>query len=150
MDIGSLYSDYLKSTTTSASNLERTLSGTKQKSDDELLDACKQFETYFYEQVFKGMEKAMVPKSDSDANDTLVDYYKEQLISKYSEQVVDQSGDNSLANQLYKQMKRNNAIPDANETDAATLMASANALSSDEDTSIEEESETSIDGVSQV
>ena len=54
MDIGSLYSDYLTSTATKASNLERTLQGnSREKSDDELLDACKQFEAYFYEQVFK-------------------------------------------------------------------------------------------------
>ena len=51
MDIGSLYSDYLTQTATKASNLERTLSGNnREKSDDELLDACKQFEAYFYEQ----------------------------------------------------------------------------------------------------
>ena len=49
MDIGSLYSDYLTSTATKSSNLERTLKGTgKETSDDELLDACKQFEAYFY------------------------------------------------------------------------------------------------------
>ena len=72
MDIGSLYSDYLTSTATKSSNLERTLRGDhREKSDDELLDACKQFEAYFYEQVFKNMEKAMVPSDDSDPNHTL-------------------------------------------------------------------------------
>lgn len=109
MDIGSLYSDYLKSTATNASNLERTLNGTrKESSDDDLLNACKQFEAYFYEQVFKNMESAMVPSSgENDANQTLVDYYKENLISEYSKSIVDQQGDNSLAQQLYEQMKRN-------------------------------------------
>ncbi len=112
MDIGSLYSDYLTSTATKQSNLERTLKGSQdKKSDDELLDACKQFEAYFYEQVFKNMEKAMVPSDDSDPNNTLVDYYKENLIAKYSEAIVDQSGggSNTLAQQLYEQMKRNNS-----------------------------------------
>ena len=62
MDIGSLYSDYLTATASKASNLERTLQDSRdtKKSDDELLDACKQFEAYFYEQVFKNMQKAMV------------------------------------------------------------------------------------------
>ena len=112
MDISSLYSDYLTSTATKASNLEKTLQGANsRKSDDELLDACKQFEAYFYEQVFKNMEKAMVPSSDddSDANNTLIDYYKGNLLSEYSKIAVEQSGggENTLAQQLYEQMKRN-------------------------------------------
>jgi flagellar protein FlgJ len=113
MDIGSLYSDYLTSTATKSSNLERTLKGTgKETSDDELLDACKQFEAYFYEQVFKTMEKAMVPSDDSDANHTLIDYYKENLIAEYSKDIVNQSGggSNTLAQQLYEQMKRNYSL----------------------------------------
>lgn len=110
MDIGSLYSDYLTSTATKAGNLERTLKGANsRKSDDELLDVCKEFEAYFYEQIFKNMEKVMVPSDKSDANNTMIDYYKEQLISEYSKNVVDQSGKNSLAQQLYEQMKRNQA-----------------------------------------
>lgn len=113
MDIGSLYGDYLKSTATSATNLERNLGRTgKESSENELLDACKQFETYFYEQIFKNMEKAMVPKDDQDANGTLVDYYKENLVSEYSKKIVEQSGDNSLSHQLYEQMKRNYSIKD--------------------------------------
>lgn len=110
MDIGSLYTDYLTSTASKTSNLERTLkSSNDRKSDDELLDACKQFEAYFYEQVFKNMEKAMVPSDESDVNHTLIDYYKENLIAEYSKDIVKQSGDggNTLAQQLYEQMKRN-------------------------------------------
>jgi len=110
MEIGSLYSDYLTSTATSATNLERNLGTTnRESSDDELLDACKQFEEYFYEQIFKNMEKAMVPKSDESSNSTLVDYYKENLVAEYSKKIVEQSGNNSMANQLYEQMKRNYA-----------------------------------------
>ena len=113
MDIGSLYSDYLTSTATKASNLEKTLQGANsRKSDDELLDACKQFEAYFYEQVYKNMEKAMVPDEDSDANDTIIDYYKGNLLTQYSKSIVEQNGNNgnSLAQQLYDQMKRNNSL----------------------------------------
>ena len=113
MDIGNLYSDYLTSTATKASNLERTLQNTSsKKDDDELLEACKQFEAYFYEQGFKNMEKAMVPSDDSDPNNTLVDYYKENLIARYSRDIVNQSGggNNTLAQQLYEQMKRNYSL----------------------------------------
>ena len=108
MEITSGYADYLRSTVTTSSNLERTLKGTgKGSDDDELLEACKEFESYFYEQVFKNMEKAMVPKDESSAYGTLVDYHKENLLSEYSRQIVEQSGDNSLSHQLYEQMKRN-------------------------------------------
>jgi len=136
MDIGTSYADYLKSTVTSSSNLERTLNGTsKSSSEDELLDACKEFETYFYEQVFKNMEKAMVPKTDSGDYGTLVDYYKENLLSQYSKEIVEQSGDNSLAHQLYEQMKRNygtteipNAEADSENVNAKEVAASATAV----------------------
>ena len=153
MDIGSLYSDYLKSTSTSASNLERSLAGKgKSKSDDELLEACKQFETYYYEQVFKGMEKAMVPKDDSEAGSTLVDYYKEQLISQYSSQVVEQSGSGSLANKLYEQMKRNNVIPniDMEDAEARAAEVTTQIASKDENTSIDNNSENGVSAVSEV
>ena len=113
MDIGSLYSDYLTQTATKTSNLEKTLQNSdRHKTDDELLDACRQFEAYFYEQVFKNMEKAMVPSDDSDPNNTLVDYYKENLIAEFSKDIVDQSGggSNTLAQQLYEQMKRNYSL----------------------------------------
>ena len=113
MDIGSLYSDYLTSTASKSSNLEKALqTNNSKKSDDELLDACKQFEAYFYEQVFKNMEKAMVPSDDSDPNHTLVDFYKENLVAEYSKNIVEQggNGNNTLAHQLYEQMKRNNSI----------------------------------------
>lgn len=131
MDIGSLYSDYLTSTATKASNLEKSLKGdTLRKSDDELLDVCKEFEAYFYEQVFKNMEKAMVPSNENqdNANGTLVDYYKEKLIGEYSKSVVDQSesGGNSLAMQLYEQMKRNQGIS------AEALQAESEEITSSE------------------
>lgn len=131
MDIGSLYSDYLTSTASKASNLEKSLKGdTLRKSDDELLDVCKEFEAYFYEQVFKNMEKAMVPSNENqdNANGTLVDYYKEKLIGEYSKSVVDQSeaGGNSLAMQLYEQMKRNQGIS------AEALQAESEEITSSE------------------
>lgn len=81
--------------------------------DEELINACKQFESYFYEQVFKGMEK-MVPKSESQSSylATMTDFYKDELISKYAAMATERSavsgnGNNSIAMMLYEQMKRN-------------------------------------------
>ena len=112
MDISSIYNNYL-STTGSTSKTTSSISNTLKKdmsgsSDEELMSACKEFEAYFYEQVFKKMEEAMVPESsDSDgANKILTDYYKESLITEYSKSAAEQS-ENGLAQMLYEQMKRN-------------------------------------------
>ena len=112
MDIGSIYGSYLNTTGTTAgttSNVEKTLkSDIKGSSDEELMSACKQFEAYFYEQVFKKMEEAFVPDSDekSGSNATLVDYYKSNLMAEYGKSAAEQS-QNGLAQMLYEQMKRN-------------------------------------------
>lgn len=110
MDIGSLYSDYLSNTASSASasKVENKLkTDMKGASDGELLDVCKQFEAYFYEQVFKKMEEALVPSSDeSDPNQTLVGYYKDSLYAEYGKSASQQS-EGGLAQALYEQMKRN-------------------------------------------
>lgn len=75
--------------------------------DEELMDACKEFEVYFTEQVFKAMQK-MVPKSEesSAANSQLKDYYKEELIKEYANASAERGG-LGIAQMMYEQMKRN-------------------------------------------
>ena len=83
-----------------------------QATDDELLDACKQFEAYFLEQVFKEMEKTVdcvKGEEDSDPNDNLVDYFKDFAVQELCDQVTDGEGI-GIANTLYEQMKRNYGI----------------------------------------
>lgn len=115
MDISSIYTNYIGATgNTSATtnNLEKTLKGNMSgSSDEELLSACKEFEAYFYEQVFKKMEEALVPDSgDKTASGSiLTDYYKDSLMSEYAKSAADQS-ENGLAQMLYEQMKRNYEI----------------------------------------
>jgi flagellar protein FlgJ len=56
--ISSIYSDYLTSQATSSktSSLQSKLENTSSsESDDELLEACKEFESYFIEQVYNEM-----------------------------------------------------------------------------------------------
>lgn len=78
--------------------------------DDELLSACKEFEGYFIEQVFKGMEK-MIPKSDdeeeSSYTSSMRDYFKDELISEYASLASEQGEGLGIAQMLYEQMKRN-------------------------------------------
>ncbi len=113
MDIGSLntlYSDYLTKTNTDSSNKISRMSedSLKNASDEELMEACKQFEAYFIEQVFKHAQTAMVPQEEvSDGStQTLLDYYKDSLTSEYAKLASDQQ-ENGLAQMLYEQMKRN-------------------------------------------
>ncbi len=112
MDIGgiSTYTDYLQSQSTAETKLKETIDGTNyaQASDDELLDACKQFEAYFLEQVFKEMQKTVdVFKADSkDPNNNLVDYFQDNAIQELAATSTELQG-LGLAQTLYEQMKRN-------------------------------------------
>lgn len=77
---------------------------------DELKEVCKEFESYFMEQVYKEMFKS-VGKLDSgdSAMSSMVDYFKDGMIQKLAAQTTEQTG-GPLAQQLYKQMKRNYGI----------------------------------------
>ncbi len=109
-NITSMYSDvYANAANQSASKLKDQMSGTDytKATDDELMDACKQFEAYFIEQMYKGMLKT-IPESEnlSGSTSTMLDYYKDQMIQSIAEQTTEQSG-LGLAQMLYEQMKRN-------------------------------------------
>lgn len=89
------------------------LSGTlskdyKKATDEELMSACKEFESYFLEQVFKGMQK-MVPKSEESSSyiSTMKEYYQDELIKKYAADATSQGEGLGIAQMLYEQMKRN-------------------------------------------
>lgn len=122
--ISSMYTDmYITAANQSASKLEEQLEGAdySQSSDDELLDACKQFEAYFVEQMFKAMMKT-VPASEGTSNytSTMMDYYKDQMVQSMAEETSEQNS-LGLAQMLYEQMKRNYGIvdiPEAEKTDA--------------------------------
>ena len=112
MDISSsssMYTDiYTTQSSQTASKLENELSTDYTKAtDDELMDACKEFEAYFVEQMFKEMMKT-IPESDSTSSYTsnLMDYYKDNMIQEIANTTSDQ-GSLGLAQMLYEQMKRN-------------------------------------------
>lgn len=108
--LGSAYTDYLTSQISNASTnkvQEQLKTDYSNASDEELMAACKQFEAYFIEQVFKGMEKT-IPKSENrdSSTSTLVDYFKDNMIQELAQ---DSAETNSigLAQTMYEQMKRN-------------------------------------------
>ena len=112
MDISGLTSTdndlYTSASSQSASKLESQLEKDYSKVDDnELMDACKQFEAYFLEQMFKEMMNT-IPKSEESSGSTsnLVDYFKDEMVKTISEDSTEQNS-LGLAQMLYEQMKRN-------------------------------------------
>lgn len=76
MDISSIYGSsaldstaYTNAANQTASKLQNQLNGSDytKATDDELMDACKQFEAYFLEQMFKEMMKT-IPESDETSS----------------------------------------------------------------------------------
>ncbi len=109
-NITSMYSDiYANAANQSASKLQGKLDGAdySKATDEELMDACKQFEAYFVEQMYKSMLKT-IPENEEVSNftGTMMDYYKDQMIQGIAEQTTEQSG-LGLAQMLYEQMRRN-------------------------------------------
>lgn len=109
----SAYTDYMTDTNRVAAeqlqkNLQNADQAAKQKENDTLFDACKQFEAYLWEQVYKEMEKTVdIFSEDEDGYaSNMVDYFKDTVIQQISEQTATQ-GSNSLAQMLYEQAKIN-------------------------------------------
>ncbi len=103
-----MYSNNTSETTSAAESA--TSKDFSNATDDELMDACKEFESYFTEQVFKALQK-MVPENEdntmSSSSTSMLDYAKEQLTTKYASESTEQGSGLGLAQMLYEQMKRN-------------------------------------------
>lgn len=98
-------------------------------SDDELMSVCKDFESYFVEQMIKSMQKMAKIDSDDDddgssslfnsmasiggesdsAMSTLGSYFGDEMIKNYAEVFTESNNGKGLgiAQTLYEQMKRN-------------------------------------------
>ena len=104
-------------------------------SDDELMSVCKEFESYFVEQMLKSMEKMAKIDADDDDNSstslfnsmasiggesdsamsTLGSYFGDEMIKNYAELFTETNSGNGLgiAQTLYQQMKRNYSVDEA-------------------------------------
>lgn len=117
MDIGGLSSYYNTSASqTSGDKLSSQIAGKdfSTASADELMDACKKFEGYFIEQVYKAMEKT-IPKNEamkSSSGTSYEEMFKDTLIQEYANLTTESNGGTGLglAQTLYEQMKRNYGI----------------------------------------
>ena len=118
-----------------SSDLTDKINGTdfSKASDDELMSVCKDFESYFVEQMLKSMEKMAKIDSDDDSStslfnsmasiggesdsamSTLGSYFGDEMIKKYAELFTESDNGKGLgiAQTLYQQMKRNYTVDEA-------------------------------------
>lgn len=109
------YADYAADAAkVSSDKLQNQVENAAKSADDKaLLDACKQFEAYLWEQVYKEMEKTVKLFGDDDEEEgyasNMTDLFKDEFIQAISEQTSNE-GPNSLAQMLYEQAKRNYSL----------------------------------------
>ncbi len=127
-NITSMYADtYANASNQAADRLQDKLNGAdySKATDKELMDACKQFEAYFVEQMFKEMVKTIPNESaGSGAMNSMLDFYKDEMIQDIAEETTNQNGGLGLAQMLYEQMRRNYGLDSISaETVAAGIPA---------------------------
>jgi flagellar protein FlgJ len=132
--ISSVYSDYLTSQASSSktSSLTSKLESAASSDDDEeLMEVCKEFESYFVEQVFDAMLETTKVFSDDDEDgyaSKMVDYYKDFAVQSLCDQVTENDSI-GLAKTLYEQMKRNYSISTVDTEEASADATTAEAVS---------------------
>ncbi|MCI9124316.1 MAG: hypothetical protein HFH35_09610 [Eubacterium sp.] len=80
-------------------------------SAENLKEVCKEFESYFMEQVYKEMLKSIdTDDENKDASmSSLVNFFQDGVLQTVAAKTTEQNG-GPLAQQLYEQMKRNYGI----------------------------------------
>ena len=107
-NISAMYQNYNQTAAGSATgNQISQLQGKdmSQATDEELMDACKEFEAYFMEQVMKEMIKTTKLDGEDESSNTMVDYFKDTAIADLAKESTEQNS-LGLAQMLYEQMKR--------------------------------------------
>ncbi|MEY8521507.1 hypothetical protein AALA90_00575 [Lachnospiraceae bacterium 38-10] len=114
MDINGLntdYTNYVSQSSAASAKMDQIKNKDyANATDEELMDACKQFEEYFVEmtlkEVFKTVDLFGMGESSSGAMSTSKDLMKDSVVQKFAEKITEESN-LGLAQQLYESMKRN-------------------------------------------
>ena len=118
MDISNITNQYISNISqqnTSGARISDSVASTDyaKSTDADMLKACKDFEAYFLEQVFKEMEKTVdcfkEEGSTSNYSSSTTDFFKDQKLQSLSAQSTETNG-LGLAQSLYQQMKRNYGV----------------------------------------
>lgn len=106
--VSSGYTSYIASQSASQLDSRIKTKDYSKSSDEQLLDACKEFEAYFVEQIFKEMQKTVDVFKDEETNpnDSLVDFFKDSTLQQLAGTATEKQG-LGLAQMLFEQMKRN-------------------------------------------
>ena len=140
MDLTSLGTDYAseiaKSALTNAKNSGLANKDLSNANDEELMDACKQFEEYFVEQIFKTAWKSTTALTENEKNtsaylDTMKDYYQDQYSREIATKATE-TGQIGLARELFEQMKRSQGVT-LEEALAKTAEKESGSVQSTED-----------------
>ncbi|MBO6132835.1 MAG: rod-binding protein [Lachnospiraceae bacterium] len=146
-DIGSSYASDLTSTALQQNNMRGIQSDYSKSSDDELMEACKSFEEYFVEQIFKGAQKTTV--LDGFASETgSMGAMKSMIRDAYAQEIAKSATKQKtfgLAESMYEQMKRSQGHTleevDLIEAEKAAEAAAAKKSESSEESGSDKESE---------
>ena len=110
LNAGQLQSANSSSGAAAAEKLSNTASSLgPQSSEEDLVKATKSFETYFVEQILKGMKKTLDDMNPDDENKDMAasqmsDYYMDSTISSMAEELVEKFG-GSFTDSLVDHMK---------------------------------------------
>ena len=152
MDISSLYTDmYSTQIKNAESGQYKNKVSSKdysKASDEELMEVCKDFESYFVEQILKQAMETFTQgdESSSGAMSTLQSYNKDNLIKEYASTITENQN-LGLAKTLYEQMKRNystDSIKPADLLAEASSEAAADTTASPDTTSAAEAVSTTV------
>ncbi|MBP3469674.1 MAG: hypothetical protein J6K26_09185 [Lachnospiraceae bacterium] len=130
MDFSSIsgYADYASQLAEKTTSQKLTEKAQGAQTDEELLEACKEFENYLWEQVVKSMKSTVDITGEDSSSSQMVDTFMDSAISDVAKNLTEQNlGPNSLAMQMYEQMKRTQTI------NVEELLAQGQAVQPDEE-----------------
>lgn len=78
------------------------------KTDEEVMEVCKEFEAYLVEKVMTGMRDAMTTNEDGQGE--YLSYFGDMMYQEYAKKIAE-NGELGLAKQLYESMKQNTVSP---------------------------------------
>lgn len=108
MDLSALsnsaFSSDNSASATKANELKSKLNNIEGATDEELMNVCKEFETYMIEQVVKSMQST-INKDDEESSTSYMSMFGDKLTTEYAKSISDQ-GNIGLAQMLYDSMKR--------------------------------------------
>lgn len=112
MAVSSIGDTYFKNYSTEANDAvsqKMTSQIQDAETDEEMLDACKQFESYLVQQMFKSMEESAKVFSDDDEDNSndYVNMFQDNYLSAIADQMVNSGQGLGIADKLYESMVNN-------------------------------------------